>query len=69
VAESSGRLRLAEKARADVGSESEIRRQQLHGDTALEANVSRTVHDRHPTAPDFGLHLVGRRKRAAEPRE
>ncbi len=55
VIELRGSLRLAQESLADVGAETQLRRQDLDRDLALETPVPGAVHDTHTAATDLAL--------------
>ena len=54
-----GRLRLAQKTRADVTPKGQLRRQQLDRHEPFEALVLGPIHDAHATTTDFPIQFIG----------
>ncbi len=50
-----GRLGFAKESLSDVGAETELGRQHLDRDLALQPSVARAIHDSHTATTDFGL--------------
>ena len=60
MAELGRRLRLTKEAGANLRPESELGREDLDGDLALEPAIAGEVHDAHAAAPDLAIQLVAR---------
>ncbi len=51
-------LRLAQKALAHIRVEGEFRREHLDRDTAIQTQIGRAIHDRHPAPPDLRVDEI-----------